>query len=106
MSGANGIEVYETPTFRKAFKRLAEAEKTIVENEVDRVIENPALGERKKGDLAHLWVHKFNLNNQQALLGYSWKEAKLQLYLLNIASHENFYRDVRRRRKSDLGFIR
>jgi hypothetical protein len=94
MPEEKGIDVYETPTFRKAFRRLTEAEKVTVEDEIDKIIKTPELGERKKGNLAHLWVHKFNLTNQQALLGYSWKELELQLYLLNIASHENFYRDI------------
>jgi mRNA-degrading endonuclease RelE of RelBE toxin-antitoxin system len=106
MSEESEIEVYETPTFRKALKKLGEPDIEPVEDEIDKVIANPDLGEQKKGDLAHLWVHKFHLNNQQVLLGYSWKAARLELYLLNIGPHENFYQAAKKRRDADLKIIR
>jgi hypothetical protein len=37
-------------------------------------------------------VHKFKMNNQETLLGYSWVDEKLTLYLQNLGSHENFYK--------------
>lgn len=102
MSVDNAIEVFQTPTFRKAFRKLTESDKVAVEDEIDRIIDNPELGERKKGDLTHLWVHKFKLNGQLVLLGYSWQASELKLYLLNLGQHENFYRDAKKRRKADL----
>lgn len=106
MSEESGIEVFETPTFRKAFKKLADSEKILVEDEIEKIIDDPDIGEQKKGDLSHLWVHKFNMNNQQVLLGYSGKEVELELYLFNIGPHENFYRDARKRRMADLKITR
>jgi len=105
MSGESGINVYEAPHFRKAFKKLAEAEKMRVEDEIDLIIESPDIGEQKKGDLSYLWVHKFKLNGQLALLGYSWKEAELAIYLLNLGTHEIFYSAAKKRRSADLKFI-
>jgi len=102
MSGESEIEVFETPTFRKALKRLAEGEIVLIEDEIDKIITDPDIGEQKKGDLAHLWVHKFNMNNHRVLLGYSWQESELKLYLLNIGPHENFYQAAKKRRKADL----
>lgn len=99
------IKVFKTPTFQKVFKKLAEAEKVLVEDEVDKIIDDPDIGEQKKGDLIHLWVHKFNMKNRQVLLGYSWKETELELYLLNIGPHEDFYQDAKKRRKADLNII-
>ncbi len=84
MSEESGIEVFETPTFKRVFKKLSESGKILVEDEIDRIIDDPVIGEQKKGDLSHLWVHKFKMNEQIVLLGYSWKEDELQLYLLNI----------------------
>jgi mRNA-degrading endonuclease RelE of RelBE toxin-antitoxin system len=106
MSEESGIEVFETPTFRKAFKKLADSEKILVEDEIEKIIDDPDIGEQKKGDLSHLWVHKFNMNNQQVLLGYSGKEVELELYLFNIGPHENFYRDAKKRRMADLKITR
>ncbi|HAL9897713.1 TPA: type II toxin-antitoxin system RelE/ParE family toxin, partial [Escherichia coli] len=55
--------------------------------------------------LSFLRVHKFQLNNQQVLLGYSWLDDKLELYLLSIGPHENFYTDQKKHRKADLKLI-
>jgi len=107
MSGEkNKIKVYESPVFKKAFKKLTEDEKETVDDEIDIIIENPDIGTQKKGDLSYLWVHKFQLNSQQVLLGYSWNDTELELYLLNFASHENFYQEAKNRRKADLNIIR
>ncbi|MEX2990351.1 type II toxin-antitoxin system RelE/ParE family toxin [Serratia fonticola] len=105
--GQNGkqIEVFETSRFAKALARLPEQFLAVVEDHIDLIIDNPEIGELKKGDLSYLRVHKFQLNNQQVLLGYSWIEGKLELYLLSLGSHENFYQDQKRQRKADLKLI-
>ncbi len=63
------IEVYQSNLFEKQLKKLSEKDLALVENEIDKVIENPEIGERKKGDLSYLWVHKFKMNGQLVLLG-------------------------------------
>lgn len=100
------IDVYQTRRFEKALGKLPETLQEEVEDEVDRIIANPEIGDRKKGDLSHLWVHKFSLNGQLMLLGYSWVEDKLELYLLSIGSHENFYDEQKQHRKADLKVIK
>lgn len=99
------IEVYQSRIFEKAFGRLSEAHKDRVDEEVENIINDPELGERKKGDLSHLWVHKFKLDGQEVLLGYSWVEQKLELYLLNLGAHENFYKAAKKRRKVDIDLM-
>ncbi|MFT8209998.1 MAG: type II toxin-antitoxin system RelE/ParE family toxin [Symbiopectobacterium sp.] len=99
------IEVYQSRRFEKALNKLPEAQLKVVEDEVDKIIEDPTIGVQKKGDLHFLWVHKFPLNKQQALLGYAWVEDKLELYLLSISSHENFYQDQKNHRKINLKLI-
>ena len=79
----NTINVYESRRFEKALNKLPEIQLKIVEDEVDKIIENPEIGEIKKGDLSYLRVHKFKLNNQQVLLGYSWIEDKIEIHLLH-----------------------
>lgn len=105
MSEKNEIEIHEVPTFKKAFKKLDKKSREFIEDEIDRIIENPEIGELKQGDLSHMRVHKFMMNKQQVLLGYSWLKDKLQIWLLNIGSHENFYDKAKNRRKADLSAI-
>lgn len=101
----NEIEIYESRRFEKALSRLSDSQLKIVEDEIDKIIESPIIGELKKGDLSHLRVHKFNVNNQQALLGYSWIEDKLEIYLLHLGPHENFYQKMKGQRKGDIKLI-
>lgn len=102
----NKIAVFETPTFTKVFKKLSDRERSLIDDEIDLIIENPELGEQKKGDLSHLWVHKFSLNKQQVLLGYSWKEENLEVWLLELGPHENFYAKAKNDRKNHLKKIK
>ncbi|WP_159564748.1 type II toxin-antitoxin system RelE/ParE family toxin [Budvicia diplopodorum] len=81
-------EVYQSNRFEKALGKLPEQLQQRGEDEIDRILDNPELGEQKKGDLSYLRVHKFKLNNQLTLLGYSWVDNKIELYLLNLESHE------------------
>lgn len=74
---ASDIDVYQSRRFEKALDKLPESLLRVVEDEIDKIIQNPLLGERKKGDLGYLRVYKFQLNNPLTLLGYSWVEAKL-----------------------------
>ena len=99
----NAIDVYESRRFTKALAKLPEAKLKLVEDQIDLIIADPLLGEQKKGALSHVRVHKFKLHDQLALLGYSWVENKLELYLLQFGPHENFYRDLHNQRKQDLG---
>ena len=99
------IEVFESNRFGKQLDKFSEAAQTVIEDEVDKIIENPKIGEQKKGDLSYLRVHKFTLNRQETLLGYSFQEQKLILTLLQLGSHENFYSDAKNKRKIDLKLI-
>ena len=109
MSEGQGVEVevFETKRFTKSMDalRLSDDLQELVDNEIDRIIENPEVGTQKKGDLSYLWVHKFKIKSQELLLGYSWIEDRIELYLLNLGSHENFYKEMRNRRKADLKII-
>lgn len=99
------VDVYQTRRFEKALDKLPEKLQEIVEDAIDTIIANPEIGEQKKGDLSFLRVHKFQMNNRLTLLGYTWIEDKLELYLLSVGPHENFYQDQKTHRKADLKLI-
>ena len=83
------------PAFKRAYKRLALSHQAVIDEAVRAIIANPEIGEAKKGDLAGVCVHQFPLNRQQMLLAYEWDP--LTRVLLLLGSHENFYRDLKRR---------
>ncbi|MBE9065517.1 type II toxin-antitoxin system RelE/ParE family toxin [Leptolyngbya cf. ectocarpi LEGE 11479] len=99
------MDVYLSSRFDKALDKLSEDDLVLVEDQIDFIVEHPNCGVLKKGDLSYLRVHKFKLSGDEILLGYSWLEERVELYLLDLGPHENFYRDMRRRRKSDITFM-
>jgi len=88
--------VLQTPTFKKAVKKLKPNQKEDLDLAVKELMTNPNIGEQNKGDLAFLRVHKFKMNKQLTLLGYSFDDGALILELMTLGLHENFYRDLKR----------
>jgi mRNA interferase YafQ len=87
----------QTQLFKKQVKKLHKNQINSMNGAIKEVIENPMLGELKKGDLEDVRVHKFMMVNQLTLLAYSYDEGQLTILLLSIGSHENFYRDLKKR---------
>lgn len=89
-------QVQQTRRFARVYKKLTQA-KLIADTDaaVVAVAENPDAGERKKGDLAQLWVYKFRSQGQLYLLGYTREETVRLIYLEALGPHENFYRDLK-----------
>jgi mRNA-degrading endonuclease RelE of RelBE toxin-antitoxin system len=100
------ISVFESLRFAKALNKLSEAEQAIVENEIDKVMADPLLGEQKKGDLSHLWVHKFKIVTHEWLLGYNWNDGELTIHLLQLGSHANYYDNAKKKRKADITLMK
>tara|TARA_Y100001951_G_C11081011_1_gene151338 strand:+ start:41 stop:328 length:288 start_codon:yes stop_codon:yes gene_type:complete len=88
--------VLQTTSFKKAVKKLHQNQKKDLDKAVKELIDNPLLGEQKKGDLSFLRVHKFNMVKQLTLLGYSYEDGTVTLELIALGSHENFYRDIKK----------
>lgn len=89
-----GVE--QTRRFARQYKKLYDNVATDVDMAVKTVAGDPAVGERKKGDLATLLVYKFRSQGQLYLLGYSLDDRVRLVYLEAVGPHENFYRDLKR----------
>jgi len=94
---AKVTRILQTPSFRKTVKKLNANQKKDLDTAVKALAANPDLGNSKKGDLSFLLVYKFKMAKQLTLLGYSYDDANLTLELMALDSHENFYRDIKRR---------
>ncbi|HHX8477733.1 TPA: type II toxin-antitoxin system RelE/ParE family toxin [Vibrio diabolicus] len=88
--------ILQTPTFKKAVKRLHKNQKMDLDNAIRELLKDPYVGEQKKGDLSFLRVHKFKMVKQLTLLGYSYEDGTMTLELMALGSHENFYRDIKK----------
>ncbi|MBU2774465.1 type II toxin-antitoxin system RelE/ParE family toxin [Acidithiobacillus ferrooxidans] len=88
-------EVRQTRRFSRSYKKLHDKVVADVDAAVAAIAENPDIGEKKRGDLAQLWVYKFRSQNQLYLLGYIRDDDVRLVWLEAIGSHENFYRDLK-----------
>jgi len=91
---AKAKSVLQTPTFKKAVKKLKPNQKKDLDMAVRELVADPALGDQKKGDLAFLRVYKFKMNKQLTLLGYSFDDGSLVLELLT-GIHEDWIQEVK-----------
>jgi mRNA interferase RelE/StbE len=86
----------QTRRFARAYKKLHDNVASDVDTAALTVAADPTLGERKKGDLAELYVYKFRSQNQLYLLGYTVDDSVRLVYLEAVGPHENFYRDLKK----------
>ena len=88
--------VRQTRRFARQYKKLHDNIAADVDTAVEEVTATPSIGERKKGDLADLLVHKFRSQGQLYLLGYTLDDEVRLVYLEALGPHENFYHDLKR----------
>jgi mRNA-degrading endonuclease YafQ of YafQ-DinJ toxin-antitoxin module len=89
------VRVIQARSFKHAVKRLHANQKKELDDAIRAVMELPAIGERRTGDLARYRIHKFRLVNQLTLLAYTYDDQADLLTLEALGSHENFYRDLK-----------
>lgn len=88
------IIIRQMPAFKKAYKKFHSQEKLKVDDAIRVIIDNPEIGQEKKGDLANVFFYKFKIHQQEMLLAYEWNPEERLLMALGV--HENFYRDLKR----------
>ena len=83
------------PAFKKAYKKLPRSHQLMVNDVIKAIIQNPEIGDEKRGDLSGIYIYKFKIHQQEFLLAYEWDS--MQRLLLALGVHENFYRDLKRK---------
>ena len=91
------IIVLQTNLFSRKIKKLSKKQKTDLDKAVRKIIENPFIGQEKRGDLIGVYVYKFKSSTQQLLLAYEWDEDSRTLLMIGV--HENFYKDLKNFKK-------
>ncbi len=86
------LKLLITPTFKRSIKKFHPNKKRDLDAAIKLIMEQPLIGEYKKGDLNHIRVYKFKLAKQLALLAYTYDKSSNCIVLLAIGSYENFYK--------------
>jgi mRNA-degrading endonuclease YafQ of YafQ-DinJ toxin-antitoxin module len=89
------MQIQQTKRFQKAVKKLHSNQKQDLDNAIRGLMQQPDMGEMKKGDLAGVRVYKFKMQNQLTLIAYRIIDEVPCLLMLSLGSHENFYRDLK-----------
>lgn len=87
------MRIIQSRSFEKKVKRFSEREKRILDKQIKMILENPAIGQEKKGDLRGVFIHKFKIQTIQYLISYRFVGKDLELIM--IGPHENYYRDLK-----------
>jgi hypothetical protein len=75
-------------------KKQARPLQLSIEDEIEKILEYPEVGETKKGDLREFRVHKFAFKKQKLLIAYQVLVNEILFYM--VGSHENFYRNLKK----------
>lgn len=82
------------PPFKKFVKKQTRSFQLVIEDEVEKIIITPDIGETKKGDLTGFRVHKFAHREQKFLIAY--RSQNEDIVFFKIGPHENFYRELKK----------
>jgi mRNA interferase RelE/StbE len=88
------MKIIQSRSFERRVKKFNQAQKVILDGQIRLILENPNIGDEKKGDLSEVYVHKFKIKTIQYLLAYRFNEEHLELIM--IGPDQNYYRDLKK----------
>ena len=86
------MQIIQSRSFENKVKIYSKKQKNVLDKQIHKIIDNPSIGQEKKGDLRGVFVYKFKIETIQYLLSY--RIVKNNLELIMIGPHENYYRDL------------
>ena len=88
------MKIVQSRSFEQRVKKLNQTQKMILDEQIKLILENPDIGDEKRGDLSEIFVYKFKIKTIQYLLSYRFNEERLELIM--IGPHQNYYRDLKK----------
>ncbi len=88
------MRVIQSRLFEKTAKKFTKTQKRQLDAVILEILQNPSAGEKKKGDLANIFVYKFKINHSLYILAYRFSDTLLELIMLG--QHENYYRTLKK----------
>ncbi len=92
------MKIRQSRFFERKVKRFRKQEKKILDKQIQKILDNPNIGQGKKGDLRGVYIYEFKIHTIQYLLSYRFVSDDLELIM--IGPHENYYRDLKSYLKS------
>jgi len=92
------MKIIQSSSFERKVKKLTKQEKEMLDEQIRKILNTPAIGQEKKGELRGVYVYKFKIKTNQYLLAYRFVGENLELIM--IGPHENYYRNLKSYLKS------
>lgn len=89
------MAIFYKSKFENRLKKYTTSQKVLIKFEIEKIAKDPYIGERKKGKLRDIYVHKFKLQEQLTLLAYRIERDK-SITVYQIGPHEGFYKELER----------
>ena len=80
------MKINQTKSFKSKVKKLHQNQKTALDKAIKQIIDDPSIGQLKKGDLSDVRVYKFKMLDQLTLLAYLYNTNKKISCSLKMAS--------------------
>ena len=87
------MKIIQSRSFEQRVKKFDQSQKMILDEQIRLILENPNIGDEKKGDLSEVYVHKFKIKTILYLLAYRFYENRLEMIM--IGPHQNYHRDLK-----------
>ena len=88
------MRIFQSRIFERKVKKLSRLQKAQLDEAVRKILNDPSIGEKKKGDLKTVFIYKFKIDQNLFLLTYEFTSESLNLIMLG--PHENYYRDLKK----------
>ena len=59
------MKIFQSRSFERKIKKFTKQEKKALDEQVSKIVDNPAIGSEKKGDLRGVYVHKFKIQDNE-----------------------------------------
>lgn len=92
--------MYEVVILNSAAKQLGNLDKPIKNKIIaalEKIAENPFIGDRLKGDLVAVYSHHLKVAGVEYRIAYQIKEQEIVVVILQIGTRENFYEELKKR---------
>jgi addiction module RelE/StbE family toxin len=82
------MKILQSTTFKRAVKKLHRDQIPDLKKAIEKITDNPLIGDLKRGDLAGVRVYKFHIHPQLVLLAYLYEEKGVLLNLISVSSQK------------------
>ena len=87
------MEIIYKPPFKSFVKKQNRGFQLAIEDAIDCIKAESAIGKEKTGDLSGFLVYKFIFTGKEYLVAYKPGRNRLVFYMMG--THENFYRNLK-----------